>query len=450
MLLAAAAPRGPQNDLEDSWEVDFKGGRLIRHHRAYRKDWLVPDNSCPINIKKISSHVKVERVLPIAPYVASKQFNWRQQAPQKPDDLWVGKTIFYLRSIPQVSFDSQVQMIAVEPEGKGRKHAYLPRVYSETYATARDCPRPNPKDLTKAIVWAKQFERVSECMVNDIPASCHYECEEEGLMCEECEKTVRPSCAGLVPGLEFLADAGSEEDLLSKNDKQAHFLDIPIGAAARPVSLITANGPVQGNKTVKLDVPELGSTLECYVLESTPPVCSVGRRCMDEGFDFHWYAADSEAEAEPEPKDEKRSAQLKLEAESIEHKFIHRPKNPYCKVCQKAKMLAPHARKRGGSSTIMAKKFGDHVTIDHIITRDLRDFGIEGEKVALVVKDVYTNFRYVYPSSTKDGEQVYENLLHFFQVEDDVGITYSDNAPELEDATLQEVQDPPQHVTPLH
>ena len=145
--------------------------------------------------------------------------------------------------------------------------------------------------------------------------------------------------------------------------------------------------------------------------------------------------ADSEAEAEPEPKDEKRSAQLKLEAESIEHKFTHRPKNPYCKVCQKAKMLAPHARKRGGSSTIMAKKFGDHVTIDHIITRDLRDFGIEGEKVALVVKDVCTNFRYVYPSSTKDGEQVYENLLHYFQVDDDVGIIYSDNAPELEDAT---------------
>ena len=145
--------------------------------------------------------------------------------------------------------------------------------------------------------------------------------------------------------------------------------------------------------------------------------------------------ADSEAEAEPEPKDEKRSAQLKLEAESIEHKFTHRPKNPYCKVCQKAKMLAPHARKRGGSSTIMAKKFGDHVTIDHIITRDLRDFGIEGEKVALVVKDVCTNFRYVYPSSTKDSEQVYENLLHYFQVDDDVGIIYSDNAPELEDAT---------------
>ena len=107
---------------------------------------------------------------------------------------------------------------------------------------------------------------------------------------------------------------------------------------------------------------------------------------------------DSDREAEAVPSDEKR------------------PKNPFCKVCQKAKTLAPHARKRWGSSTIFSKKFGDHVTIDHIVIKDLRDFGIECEKVALVIKDVFTNFRYVYPSSTKAGEEVYESLLHYFKL----------------------------------
>ena len=121
-------------------------------------------------------------------------------------------------------------------------------------------------------------------------------------MCEHCERTVRPSCAGLVPGLEFLADTGSEEDLISRTDTQVHFPGTPIGKSERPVSLITANGPVQGNASVKLDVPELGSTLECYVLESTPPVCSVGRRCMDDGFDFHWYAGKSPYFVTPEGK----------------------------------------------------------------------------------------------------------------------------------------------------
>ena len=93
-----------------------------------------------------------------------------------------------------------------------------------------------------------------------------------------------------MPGLEFLADTGSEEDLISKSDCRAHFPDVPVGPSSRPVSLITANGPVKGNQSVKLEVPEISSTPDSYVLESTPPVCSVGRRCMDEGFDFHWYA----------------------------------------------------------------------------------------------------------------------------------------------------------------
>ena len=46
--------------------------------------------------------------------------------------------------------------------------------------------------------------------------------------------------------------------------------DTPVERSSRPVSLIAANGPVQGNKSVKLEVPELGSA--------------------DEGFDVHWYS----------------------------------------------------------------------------------------------------------------------------------------------------------------
>ena len=61
-------------------------------------------------------------------------------------------------------------------------------------------------------------------------------------------------------------------------------------------------------------------------------------------------------------------------------------------------MLAPHARKRGGASTIQSKAFGDHITIDHVVTRDLRDHGLDSEKVAVVVRDVFGKFRYVYPS----------------------------------------------------
>ena len=63
-------------------------------------------------------------------------------------------------------------------------------------------------------------------------------------------------------------------------------------------------------------------------------------------------------------------------------------------------MYAPQARKTGGSSTIYSKAFGDHITVDHIITADAKDYGFQEETVAHVVKDVYSKFRYVYPSKT--------------------------------------------------
>ena len=97
------------------------------------------------------------------------------------------------------------------------------------------------------------------------------------------------SCAAHNAGLEFLADTGSEEDLISGSDHELYYSEIPIKSASKHVSLMTANGSIQGDRSVTLSMPMIGQTAECYVLESTPPVCSVGRRCMDEGFEFHWY-----------------------------------------------------------------------------------------------------------------------------------------------------------------
>ena len=96
--------------------------------------------------------------------------------------------------------------------------------------------------------------------------------------------------------------------------------------------------------------------------------------------------------------------------------------------------LAPHARRRGGSSTIQSRAFCDHITIDHVVTRDLRDHGLENEKVAFVVKDVFSKFRYVYPSPTNEADQCHEDLQHLLQAGDKVGVVYSDKAPELKDA----------------
>ena len=145
---------------------------------------------------------------------------------------------------------------------------------------------------------------------------------------------------------------------------------------------------------------------------------------------------DSDREEEPpngdKPPSRSRSEdELRKEALSPEHLFSHRPKNPFCPTCQKAKMLAPQSRKVGGSRTIESKAFGDHITCDHIILKDLTEFGFHDQKDGFVIKDVFTNFRYCYPSETKTAEQCHEDFLHFLRVKDEVGIVYSDNAPEL-------------------
>ena len=93
-------------------------------------------------------------------------------------------------------------------------------------------------------------------------------------------------------------------------------------------------------------------------------------------------------------------------------------------------MLAPHAQK-GGSGPITSKKFGDHITVDHIITRDLKDHGLNSERVALVIKDVYPKFRYIHPAEAKDTESCINSFKNFLKVEDKIGTIYSDSAPEL-------------------
>ena len=140
--------------------------------------------------------------------------------------------------------------------------------------------------------------------------------------------------------------------------------------------------------------------------------------------------ADSDVEPLSVPKSKKDEASLRAEAASIEHQLTHRPKNPSCPVC--AKMLAPQARRKGGSSTFHSKAFGDHITVDHIITRDAKDYGFQDETVAHVVKDVFSKFRYVYPSASKSGEQCHEDMLHFLAVDDNVKVLYSDNAIEFD------------------
>ena len=121
---------------------------------------------------------------------------------------------------------------------------------------------------------------------------------------------------------------------------------------------------------------------------------------------------------------------LIAEAASAKHEFMHFPKNPYCRTCQRARMMAPHARRKGGQKRVEIQVFGDHIIGDHVIIKKNVEEGVRGEQVALVWKDLRTQYRFVYPSQSKDAQSTVDGLNHLIGSKDDVQGVYTDNSPE--------------------
>ena len=65
-----------------------------------------------------------------------------------------------------------------------------------------------------------------------------------------------------------------------------------------------------------------------------------------------------------------------------------------------------------------------------IIKKNVEE-GFRGEQVALVLKDLHTQYRFVYPSQSKDAQRSVDALNHFIGSKDDVQVVYTDNSPEL-------------------
>ncbi|OLP94911.1 hypothetical protein AK812_SmicGene23039 [Symbiodinium microadriaticum] len=125
---------------------------------------------------------------------------------------------------------------------------------------------------------------------------------------------------------------------------------------------------------------------------------------------------------------------LKEEAKSRHHLMTHQPKNPYCDICQRAKMYKPPSYATGGFNTVEAKEFGDHVTADHIVIYRDKDVALEDSRLALVIKDVATHFTYAYPSALKSTEECVSALQHFTSAKDTIKVFYSDRAEERKKA----------------
>ena len=110
--------------------------------------------------------------------------------------------------------------------------------------------------------------------------------------------------------------------------------------------------------------------------------------------------------------------------------MTHIPKNPFCQGCLRAKLNAKQARSRRIKSE--ANAFGDTVTADHLIARDADGGGTDNEKVAILIKDHYSNWMMLYPTGGKSADEAAHSIADFQgNKKEHIKLMYTDNAPKL-------------------
>ena len=129
--------------------------------------------------------------------------------------------------------------------------------------------------------------------------------------------------------------------------------------------------------------------------------------------------------------DQGATEKMKLEAASVRHAMTHRPKNPWCWVCMRSKMISKYAlRCKDGVKSIQPEYFGHLLCADHIIIGKSDDAGLAGERAGLIVMDVFTKLIGLYPVANKTAREAVIALRHFAG-DAQVKFLYTDDSPEL-------------------
>ena len=128
-----------------------------------------------------------------------------------------------------------------------------------------------------------------------------------------------------------------------------------------------------------------------------------------------------------------KEARLREEAESVRHLLTHLPKNPYCPACQCGKLVKVHHRRRIPQEDAAAS-FGDKCTADTLFAKGEHSQGRCGEKYAVVILDLATDWVTCAPVCERSGRDAEEALRMFAGPDAEIKSFYSDNANELRDA----------------
>eukprot|EP00972_Heterocapsa_arctica_P040212 5924494-Heterocapsa_arctica.AAC.1 len=136
----------------------------------------------------------------------------------------------------------------------------------------------------------------------------------------------------------------------------------------------------------------------------------------------------------PSEPDVQREAQrvarrdLKTVAKYLAHMLTHKPANPYCDACNRGKMRDAKKFHEAFKACREPTKFLELVTCDHIVSKTME--GLTGDKEVLVIKDLYSDLKELYPVKSRSLQDA-AGAIQYFRGTQNIGLMYSDNSGEI-------------------
>ena len=97
-----------------------------------------------------------------------------------------------------------------------------------------------------------------------------------------------PVCGVAAYASRLIVDTGCGKDMVSRHSFTPEFIEDHAYDRSRPLMMQTANGTVELGQELNYKIKKLQQTTSAVIGEDTPDLLSVGYRCMEQGFGFHW------------------------------------------------------------------------------------------------------------------------------------------------------------------
>ena len=82
---------------------------------------------------------------------------------------------------------------------------------------------------------------------------------------------------------------GGPFDIVGKSGLPDGWIREHVEVNEKPVRMETANGEILADETIGMGLEAIGEQeIRPYVLQDSPDLISIGRRCQEMGYTFHW------------------------------------------------------------------------------------------------------------------------------------------------------------------